>query len=128
MLLIFLYILSIEGNTQNTFIGGIFMATFKDLFNFIRTAPRSEFGFSNPTNDPYRKLHIYNNLHQVNITSVSDDLSICNITFDEDDETSNVYNVRNGYADYDHPAIYNFNDDLSVFPLSIYLYLESLFA
>ena len=107
--------------------------TYRDLFSFINNAKRSSTGIANPTNDDTYNLHIYNGFRQVNIHRMTptdrNGLSICNITFDTDDETIRVYRVVNGVADYSSPIQYNFDDSVSTLPnFQARQYLESILS
>lgn len=89
--------------------------TFKDLFDYIQTAERDEFGYHDPfPNDkslPKLLFHIYDNKRQVNITYMQNTgdpspSSIGNIIFDEEDQVVKLIEVNeSGYANYDNPIV-----------------------
>ena len=90
------------------------MSTFRDLYNFMQTAKRDSIGYCDPTNDLIFKMHIYNGLHQVNFVKKENDLSVCNITFN--DNEVNIYRVVNGIADYSYPMTYKFDSSIDCIP------------
>lgn len=88
------------------------MKTFRDLSNFIQTAERDSSGY-HILNERW-SLHIYNNLHQVNVNCKFNGVneSVANFIFDEDDVT--IVSVDNGRADYDNPISINIDTPIDV--------------
>lgn len=93
--------------------------TFRDLFDYIQTANRYDNGIHRRGWNDELCMHIYDNLHQVNIVTSDHalfaDMSLINFVYTENDNDLevNVYLVDDkGVADYDHPHTYDGNDRL----------------
>ena len=85
------------------------MATFRDLYNWIKAAPVDEFG----RYPGFAKwsLQIYNSKRQVNICC--NGLSHCNIVI-SDEDTATVYPCdRPGYCDYDKGTRFAIDTDIT---------------
>ena len=77
------------------------MITFRDLKDYIDKGYQSA------------NLQIYSNGHQVNILN-NDELSICNIVFDEGDEVHVYCCDKPGYADYGKCHKYLLDDNIQL--------------
>lgn len=86
--------------------------TFYDLYKYIKTAERDQFGFHYLPDKRYA-LHIYEGKNQVNICRDNGTFyeSVLNILFDEYNGDVTFIEVYNGIAFYDNPIIVNISYD-----------------
>ena len=89
--------------------------TFKDVYNFIQSAERDEWGYFIPEEDNVYAFHIYEGRKQMNVCIHNadggyDPLNV--FTFHRDGEVRE-YSVRNGCADYNHPHVMSICDPVT---------------
>ena len=96
------------------------MHTFRELYDYIQNV--EDIDKHKISKNVY--LQIYDNRNQVNIHVMENGIDNmtpnCNVVFDMDDESCNVYRVEsNGFCDYEKPVEFHIDDIISFARLRI---------
>ena len=100
------------------------MSKLKDLFHYIQTAERDEFGYHYPygSDNSGIRFHIYSNLRQVNI--MVDNETVIDMVFDPGENIVTFYPVENEICDYEAGISMKMNETIDAQVSGCWKYLK----